>query len=279
VPEGDTIHRAARTLDRVLAGQTITRFESVLPALARVDADRPIAGRVVESVFSRGKHLVMALSGGLFLHTHMRMNGAWHVYPAGGRWSRPRRDMRVLIETARAAAVGFKIPVAEFLTTREMARHPQLQALGPDLLDPGFDRAEALRRLLARPDSVIGDALLDQRAVAGIGNVFKAEVLFEAGIFPFVRVRHLPPSDIGRVLDVAVRQLRSNVRQTPEWPVRTSRQTTGSLNPDRKLWVYGRAGEPCRRCGAVVQARKTGPDARLTYWCPGCQPDRGRSSA
>lgn len=276
MPEGDTIHRAARTLDRVLSGQPITRFESPFPALTRVDVDRSITGRVVESVYARGKHLVIALSGDLFLHTHMRMNGSWHVYPAGEPWRRPVRDMRVLIETPRAVAVGFNIPIAEFLTGREMARHRQLRALGPDLLEPRFDRAEALRRLTGRPDVAIADALLDQRVVAGIGNVFKSEVLFAAGVYPFTPVRELRSDALETILDVAARQLRLNVAARPGWPMGPSRRTTGSLDPAKKLWVYGRGGEACRRCGRLIQTKKTGPDARLTYWCPRCQPPSGR---
>jgi endonuclease-8 len=223
-------------------------------------------------VFARGKHLVIALSGDLFLHTHMRMNGSWHVYPTGERWRRPVRDMRVLIETPRAVAVGFNIPVAEFLTSREMVRHPQLRALGPDLLGPQFDRAEALRRLTERPNVTIADALLDQRAVAGIGNVFKSEVLFATGVYPFSPVRELRTNTLQAILDTAGHQLRLNVGTRPGWPTGPSRWTTGSLDPAKKLWVYGRGGKPCRRCGSPIRANKTGPHARLTYWCPRCQP-------
>src|SRR5262245_40764576 len=135
MPEGDTIFRAARTLHRVLAGKTVERFESVYPALNRVDADRPLAGRTVESVASRGKHLLMTFSGSLVLHTHMRMNGSWHVYRPGGRWQRPAREMRVLVATSDVVAVGFNIPIAELLSTADLARHRQLGRLGPDVAD------------------------------------------------------------------------------------------------------------------------------------------------
>src|SRR5215471_17335390 len=145
MPEGDTIFRAARTLDQVLAGQTVTRFESVFPALTRVADDRPIVGRMIESVAARGKHLLITFSGDLVLRTHMRMNGSWHLYRSGVRWQRPARDMRVLV-VAGVEAVGFNVPVAELLTARDLARHGQLNALGPDLLDPAFDGAEAMRR-------------------------------------------------------------------------------------------------------------------------------------
>src|SRR6478736_2152729 len=134
MPEGDTIFRAARTLHRALAGQEVVRFESVLPALTRVHDDSPVTGRVVESVTAAGKHLLMRFSGGLLLRTHMRMNGSWHIYRPGERWQRPARDMRVLVATGDFVAVGFNVPVAEFLTARNLLRHKELQALGPDLL-------------------------------------------------------------------------------------------------------------------------------------------------
>src|SRR3954469_8825971 len=130
VPEGDTIYRAAAAMHRALAGRVVTRFQSVYPAVMRVADDRPIVGRTIESVSARGKHLLIAFSGDLVLRTHMRMNGSWHIYPSGARWQRPARDMRVLVGTARAVAVGFNVPVAELLTTRDVARHAELRALG-----------------------------------------------------------------------------------------------------------------------------------------------------
>src|SRR6186997_2034949 len=145
MPEGDTIFRAARTLHRALAGQEVVRFESVLPSLTRVHEDTPITGRVVEQVSAAGKHVLMQFSHDLVLRTHMRMNGSWHIYRPGERWLRSRRDMRVVIATARFEAVGFNIPVAEFLSSREMARQPDLRLMGPDLLGEDFDEAEAIR--------------------------------------------------------------------------------------------------------------------------------------
>src|SRR5256885_7057282 len=145
MPEGDTIFRAAQTLLRVLAGHVVVRFESVLPALTRVDEDHPIAGRTIDSVISRGKHLLMYFSGDLILHTHMRMNGSWHLYRPADRWRASARDMRVLVATARAVAVGFNVPVAEFLTARDLRRHEPLASLGPDLLDASVGAAQAVR--------------------------------------------------------------------------------------------------------------------------------------
>src|SRR3954466_4671857 len=147
MPEGDTIFRAARTLHRALAGRVITGFDSAFPALNRIAVDRPIVGRSVESVSSRGKHLLMTLTGDLVLHTHMRMNGSWHIYRPGERWQRSRRDMRILMTTDAFVAVGFNVPVAEWLSARDLLRHDELQSLGPDPLDPAFDRAEVLSRM------------------------------------------------------------------------------------------------------------------------------------
>ena len=272
MPEGDTIFRAAATLQRVFAGKVVTAFESVLPSLTRVDAARPLAGRTIESVTSRGKHLLMFFSGDLLLHTHMRMNGSWHVYRPGERWHRPALDMRIVVSTSEAVAVGFNIPVAEFLTSRELARHRQLQALGPDLLDPAFDRGAAHARIREFADDAIADVLLNQRAIAGIGNVFKSETLFIAGIDPFTRVGDLTDDAIARLIDIALKQLRTNVvTQARSLAPTRGRRTTGSLHPDKALWVYGRGGLPCRKCGVAIKSRKTGDDARLTYWCPRCQ--------
>ncbi len=283
MPEGDTIFRAAVTLHRVLSGKEVTRFESVYPALTRVADDHPIVGRTIESVSARGKHLLIAFSGDLVLRTHMRMNGSWHIYPAGARWQRPAREMRVLVGTRDAVAVGFNVPVAELLTARALAQHRQLRALGPDLLsDAGgsprsgpepFDRLEVIRRLRARGGDTIGDALLNQRVVAGIGNVFKSEILFVARIDPFARVSSLGDAELARLVAVAREQLAANVMgRSQTLSPAIGRRTTRSLDPREKLWVYGRGGRRCRRCGALIHSKKAGVDARLTYWCPACQP-------
>jgi len=272
MPEGDTIFRAARTLHRALAGQIVTRFESVLPALMRVDADRPIAGRTIDSVTSRAKHLLMSFSGDLILHTHMRMNGSWHLYRPGERWQRPARDMRIVIASAERVAVGFNVPVAEFIASNELVRHRQLRALGPDLADPAFNRAAVLQRMDAEGREAIGDVLLKQRVVAGIGNVLKSEILFVSGVDPFTATADLPAETLARVLDTAHRLMKLSVLETDKTlSPAIGRRTTGSLHRHQKLWVYGRGGQPCRKCGTRIQSRKTGLDARLTYWCPRCQ--------
>ncbi len=270
MPEGDNIFRAAQALNAALAGHLVVRFESVLPALLRVDHDRPVAGRTIESVVSRGKHLLMQFSGDLILHTHMRMNGSWHLYRPDARWQRSAADMRVLVATDSVVAVAFSVPVAEFLTSRDVARHRALAALGPDLLDRTFNDDDARRRLRAQADRLVADALLDQRVMAGIGNVFKSEILFETGVAPFRLVSTLSEAEIDRIVATARRQMTMNVRGAAR-----QRRTTRSLDPKAALWVYGRGGRPCRRCGTPIQSRKTSPDARVTYWCPRCQPASG----
>lgn len=272
MPEGDTIFRAADTLNRALAGDVVTAFESVYPALTRVDAQQPIAGRRVEFVRARGKHLLMAFSGDLVLRTHMRMHGSWHLYRPGERWYRPRRDMRIVITTDRFLAVAFQVPEAEFLQAHDLERHARLTALGPDLLDPAFEVEEALRRLRAHPDEPIADVVLNQRVIAGIGNVFKSEVLFTARVHPHALVHTLTDDQLTTILEVARKQLRTNVApRARTFAPAPGRRTTGSLSPSKGLWVYGRAGEPCRRCGTPITLDKRGPDARLTYWCGACQ--------
>jgi endonuclease-8 len=281
MPEGDTIFRAARTLDRALAGSAVARFETALPALARVDEDAPIAGRLVESVTARGKHQLMRFSarpggggGPLVLRTHMRMSGSWHLYRHGERWQRPRGAMRVLVETAAWVAVGFDVPVAEWLDERGLERQRELRRLGPDLLAADFDAAEAERRLRARDAAAVGDALLDQAALAGIGNVFKSEILFVAGVSPFRSVASLSDEELRSIVAVSRRLLRANAGPGEDgvaWHA-GARRTTGAANPAAALWVYGRGGDPCRRCATPVAYRKQGPDARGTYWCPRCQP-------
>jgi endonuclease-8 len=274
MPEGDTVFRAARTLNRALAGQPVRRFRTAYAHVQRVDQERPVAGRTVEKVEARGKHLLLFLSGGLVLHTHMRMNGSWHLYRPGERWRAPASAARLVLETDPFVAVGFNVPVAELLSPEELERHASLRALGPDLLSSGFDAAEAQRRLRLQPEAELGAALLDQRAVAGAGNVFKSEVLFAAGVSPFRRVGELSDAELGRVVELARRFLKANVHDPVAEPVGAydgMRRTTGRMDRRERLYVYGRAGLPCRRCGAPVQRRAQDPHARLSYFCVRCQ--------
>ena len=271
MPEGDTIFRAARTLHRALAGRTVTRFDSVYPALTRVDHDKPLVGRTVDAVSSRGKHLLMAFSGGLVLHTHMRMHGSWHIYRTGERWRAPSHDMRIIIGAEPYVAVAFNVPVAEFLTAGQLATHPQIQALGPDLADPAFDRAEVRRRFDEHPLEPVHDVLLNQRALSGIGNVLKSEVLFVTRLNPFTLVRDLDAAAFDRLIDTSLRLMKMNIVESASMTPVFGRRTTGSMDPRAKLFVYGRGGKPCRKCGTAIESAKTGADARLTYWCPKCQ--------
>ena len=275
MPEGDTIFRSARTLRAALAGRLVTGFRTVLPHLARVDVDTPMTGRTVDEVASRGKHILMYFSGDLILRTHMRMHGSWHLYRPGERWRQPGRDMRIVIATAAFEAVAFRVPVAEFRTADTLERDDVMQSLGPDLLDDVPDLGEAVARLRALGPMPLGDALLNQRAVAGIGNVFKSEVCFAARLSPFSAVGGLDEADVRGVLEIARQQLRANVPDARQagltmWTGR--RRTTGRAHPGQALWVYGRAGAPCRRCATPIAMVKQGPDARVTYYCPACQP-------
>ena len=272
MPEGDTIHRAADTLQRALAGRAVSRFTSVFPHLTRVDDTTPIAGRTIERVEARGKHLLIWFSGDLALRTHMRMHGSWHIYRPGERWQRPQHEMRIVIDTDAFQAVGFTIPVAEFASSQELTRDSPLQQLGPDPLSSAFDAQEAFTRLRARTELEIADALLDQTAIAGIGNVYKSEVLFAARVNPFLPVPDVTDDRMRALIAVAVRLMRVNVSPAGERRLGTQRRTTGRLDPSAALWVYGRGGQPCRRCGTPISRAKQGPYARSTYWCARCQP-------
>lgn len=274
MPEGDTIFRAARTLDRALRGETVESFRTVLAPLARVDTDEPIAGRTIEGVTSAGKHLLMSFSGDLVLRTHLRMHGSWHIYRRGEPWKRPARSMRVAIATARWEAVGFNLPEAEFVRQRDLRRNRSISRLGPDLLSPCFDAAEAVRRIQTKPDLSLADALLDQSCVAGIGNVYKSEILFLHGLHPGRRVDSVDGDVLRVVLATARELLNANVADSSAQIVTWSgsRRTTGRSDPEERLWIYGRGGRPCRRCGSAIEWGRMGRDARSTYWCPQCQP-------
>lgn len=278
MPEGDTLFRTARTLHRALAGRRVVRFESVYPALTRVHDDHPVTGRTVEAVESRGKHLLIRFSGGLVLRTHLRMRGSWHIYRPGERWMRPRADMRVVVATAEFEAVAFTVPVAEFLDGAGLERQRDLAAMGPDLLARDFDPAAAIARMRACGGEAIETVLLDQRVLAGIGNVFKSEVLFACRVHPFAPVASLPDEELERLAAKGRELLAANARPGASGGVVTytgHRRTTRRADPGENLWVYGRTGRPCRRCGAAIVARRSGPHARWTWWCPVCQPAPG----
>jgi endonuclease-8 len=268
MPEGDTIARAAAALHRALAGRLVTAFATGLAPLARVDDDTPLAGRTIDRCRSLGKHLLIEFSGGLLLRTHMRMSGSWHLYRPGERWQRSSRAARIRIDTDAWVAVAFDVPVAEFVREADLPRHRPLAMLGPDLADPAFDRSDALRRIQGSGDRSIGDVLLDQRVVAGLGNVLRSETLFAAGVHPEAPAGQLEAETITRLIETAARLLQLNAR--PDSP--RMRNTTGRRAPGQELWVYQRTGEPCRRCGTPVVSAARGLEARRVYWCPSCQP-------
>lgn len=282
MPEGDHIFRTARTLHRALAGHEVVRFESVLPALTRVHDDTPITGQTIDGVSAAGKHVLMRFSGGLVLRTHMRMNGSWHIYRPGESWQRPRRDMRLVVATRAFEAVGFNVPVAEFLKPSDMARPDvhlrrgyggqDLRLMGPDLLGEEFDVDEAVRRFRQGPSLEIADALLNQRIAAGAGNVYKSEVLFLCGVDPFTPVHRVSDEKLRDILATARKHLTANVVD-PKGGITTYRgyRRHAGRDASERRYVYGRARKPCRACGTLIRVRAQGPHARLTYWCPACQ--------
>ncbi|MGA8290701.1 MAG: DNA-formamidopyrimidine glycosylase family protein [Acidobacteriaceae bacterium] len=275
MPEGDTIFRSARALHRALAGKTIARFETAYAHLASVDDDKKVAGRTVERVEARGKWLLMYFSGDLILVTHMRMNGSWHLYRIGEKWRRPRKDMRVVIETADWSAVGFAVPVAEFHCAQSLLRKTMISALGQDLLKQDFDVAGVLAEMQEHADEQIAEVLLNQRVMAGVGNVYKSETCFMCEVNPFREVRTLDPKQLEKLVFTARKFLALNVAEDAHGEISTYaglRRTTHTSNQSARLWVYGRRGEPCRRCGALIEMRKQGVSARTTFWCPVCQP-------
>jgi endonuclease-8 len=276
MPEGDTIYRAARTLHAALAGQVITRFDTELAQLAQLDRDQPIAGRTIERVTAAGKHLLMILSPDLVLRTHLRMNGSWHIYRPGERWQQSRHAMRIMIETADWVAVAFNVYAAEFVRGDAMARHRPVASLGPDLLGD-FDANEAMARIRAQGARPVHEVLLDQRVMAGIGNVYKSEILFLSRIHPDTAASALSDEDWRGAIELARQLLKVNVAVSSGPGIETYRglrRTTGRMQPGERLWVYSRGGRPCRRCGTAISSRKDGDDARVTYWCSQCQPLR-----
>ena len=274
MPEGDTIFRAAQSLHRVLSGHPVTRFATAYAHLDRVDVDTPIVGRIIEKCEAAGKHLLIRFSGDLILRTHMRMNGSWHLYRHGERWWRGEHAMRVRIDTADWVAVAFNVPVAEFVTPKQLATRDPVAQLGPDLLGETFDRDEAVRRIVASGHRAIAQTLLDQRIVAGIGNVYKSEVLFMSGVHPEVPSSAVPVATLERMMDIARGVLTDNVVDGTSPRIQTYRnlrQLSASSEHHESLWVYGRRGKPCRKCGTPIEMKKTGLEARSTYWCPTCQ--------
>ncbi|CAN5135410.1 Fpg/Nei family DNA glycosylase [soil metagenome] len=261
MPEGDTIHRAAIVLRGALAGQTVRAFRTPLPAVEA--AAQGLEGRTITAVEAHGKHLLIRFDDGRVLRTHMRMTGSWHHYRPGEAWRKPERRARVVIETEERVAVCFSAPEVEMLSGESAVQGGPVGRLGPDLLDPRVDLDEVVARWRSRPELPIGVAVMRQTLAAGIGNVYKSEVLFLCGIDPFARVGELEDEALHRVATTARRLLRANLRTT----MRTTRRDFGG----GRLWVYRKSGKPCAKCGTVIRMRRQGEDGRSTYWCEGCQ--------
>jgi endonuclease-8 len=260
VPEGDTVWLAARRLNAALSGQVLTATDFRVPQLATTD----LSGHRIKKMVSRGKHLLTRIEPSMTLHTHFKMDGSWHLYRPHDRWrGGPAWQVRVVLATHGWRAVGYRLPVVDLLPTAEEDR--VVGHLGPDLLGPDWDAAEAVRRLSSRPEQAIGEALLDQRNLAGIGNLYKAEVLFIRGVNPWTPVGKV--ADLPGIVELA-RQLMWANRERP------AQVTTSDARRGRQHWVFERAGEPCRRCSERLVRAEQGqpPFSRLTYWCPSCQP-------
>jgi endonuclease-8 len=262
MPEGDTVWRTARHLDQTLSGRVLTKTDFRVPALATVD----LAGQTVTSTVSRGKHLLTRIGPtadtGHTLHTHLKMEGSWHLYRPDSPWMRPAHEARVVLTTDEWVGVGFALGITELLARDE--EESAVGHLGPDLLGSDWDEDEAVRRLLADPEVTMADALLDQTKLAGVGNMYRSELCFLGGIAPTRRVAEV--SDVVRLVRRAKAMLEANKE-------RVEQTTTGDLRRGRRTWVYRRDREPCRRCGTPIQVTMQGPDGkeRAIYWCPRCQ--------
>ncbi|MGN9809684.1 DNA-formamidopyrimidine glycosylase family protein [Micromonospora sp. BQ11] len=262
MPEGDTVWNTARVLHRALAGARLTGSDFRVPQLAGAD----LAGWTVRESASRGKHLLLRFADPetdehRTLHSHLRMDGAWRAYAPGERWAaRPAHLIRAVLRSTTAVAVGYHLHDLALVPTAE--EHTLVGHLGPDLLGPDWDADEAVRRLAAHPDTTIGEALLDQRNLAGVGNLYKCEVLFLRGVSPWTPVGAVP--DLAGTVALAQRLLAAN---RGRW----TQSSTGSLHRGQTSYVYGRRAQPCRRCGTAIRKEELGE--RVTYWCPVCQPD------
>jgi endonuclease-8 len=330
VPEGDTIYRAARALQKALGGRVVTGFETQVAKLASVDDNTPLVGRTVERVEARGKWCLIYFSGDLILVSHMLMSGSWHIYRVGEKWRLPRRMMRVVLRVggpqglkplasfegvnggtevpplqserrfpsgmtnekvmtkeeveAVFEAVLFNSQIAEFHTARSLERSSQVPKLGPDVLSAEFLLEAGVRALQERarthPEDEIAVVLLNQRVMAGLGNVYKSEVAFAAGVNPFRQMRTITLREMERMVELSQRYMLANVNdagargESGEGIVTYSgpRRTTGAMDRSDRTWVYGRQGQECRRCGGIIEMRKQGGAVRSTYWCPSCQP-------
>ena len=259
MPEGDTIHYAASRIRPVLQGHVPDALETPHARFARDRWPERLAGRVVESVDAHGKHLFLRFEGGLAIHSHLRMTGSWRVLEAGRRWSRSPRAAWLVLRRGDHEVVQFNGPVLELMTESRTRLDRRIAGLGPDILAPEFDYDRFLRRLREDdPTRPIGEAVLEQRTIAGIGNLWKVEACFEAGIDPWRPASRVSDAEAVAIVDAARPRMQQSARDG---------------NQSRFKRIYGRAGLPCPRCGAVarIQERGQGDGNRPTYWCPRCQ--------
>jgi endonuclease-8 len=242
----------------------------------RFNDDTPLAGQTIDQVEARGKWLLIYFSGGGILASHLLMNGRWHIYRRGERWQLAHIHMRIMIANEQYEAIGFRVPVARMHTEKSLERDLRVAVPENDLLRAEFDAAAALERLMARGDASVADALLDQSLLAGVGNVFKSEICFVNGLNPFRAVGTLTRDEAAATIASAQKLLKANVLEDSGDMIVTyrgqQRRTTHASDPGESLWVYGRTGEPCRRCGEAIRRRIQGEDARVTFWCSRCQP-------
>ena len=273
VPEGDTLARIANVLGRVLVGQEVTAARG-RPGGAQLER---VVGATIHDVEARGKHLLISFSDGLTLHTHLGLQGEWHRYRPGERWHMPTSEALAVIETRVQVAVCFKAPTVELIETRALSVHPVLARLGSDVARDSFDPARALQALRdpSRAAAPIGDALLDQRAVAGLGNVYRSELCFLERINPFTPVSEVSDQTLLRILVRGAELTKANSRGGAR--ITTSPGTPGNT------YVYGRAGRPCRRCGTQISTSVSkapwSDTPRRVYWCRSCQPESSRSQS
>lgn len=257
MPEGDTVYRSAKNLNSVLAGRELTRCDIRVPAFATVD----FTGEVVDEVVSRGKHLLMRV-GEYTIHSHLKMEGSWHIYRPDSKWFRPEWQARAILANDEYTTVGFQLGLLE-IVARD-AESEVVGYLGPDLLGADWNADLALKNLTSDPEREVGLALLDQRNLAGLGNVYRAELCFLRGVLPTRPIGEVDHPE--KLVELAKRLIEANKD-------RGERTTTGNLRGVRS-WVYGRAGKPCLRCGTTIEQGELGDTAlqlRDTYWCPHCQ--------
>ncbi len=263
MPEGDTLHRTAATLGAALTGETIVAADSRPWRSAPAIHAASLVGRCVSAVRAEGKNLLIELDDGRSVLTHLRMTGSWHLYQPGERWWKPAARARLVIENARYVAVCFSAPVVELLSPGAVRRHAGLASLGPDVLGEGFDPAAAAARFCGANELTIGEALLRQQLVSGIGNVYKSEVLFAVRLDPWMKVRELDDATVTTILTEARAQMRKNLDGAPR---RTVFEPRGE-----RYRVYGRDRQPCLVCARPIEMRRQGDAGRSTYFCRACQ--------